>query len=67
MGQSVNPGFTSSSCVVLMCHLTSLVLGFLTCKMGLMRVLGPQGYGKEHMSYVPGILSTGLGKWQLLP
>lgn len=65
-GQSGNPGFTSSRCAILACHLISLALGFLTCKMGL-RVLSAQGCRKEHMSYVPEICSPRLGKWKLLP
>lgn len=61
-GCSVNPGSTSSSCVTMMCHSTSPAFGFLTCKTGLIRVLGPQRYRKVHTSYVPGVCSTGPGK-----
>ena len=66
-GCSVNPGSTGSSCVIIMCHSTSPAFGFVTCKMGLIRVLGPQRYREAHTSYVPEVCSTGPGKWQLLP
>lgn len=52
--------------VILGCHLTSLALGFLTCKMGLVIMPRPQGSKKEHLSCLSGILSTELEKWQLL-